>query len=120
MHNSISASTFSNVNHFSDIDNGTLSLDLPVPDRQQEALTSCQSLGLLLPTNADTEMTEAAKWLERPLFKDSDWRKTCLVYTAGFVARRIQEKITCKTCINALATQGHNPDKGFSFLNKKK
>ena len=66
------------------------------------------------------ELDMAAERLEKSLhFEDTDWRASCLHYTAGFVCRRLVKKITCKECSSALQSVSEDNGAAFLFLKRK-
>lgn len=68
----------------------------------------------------ETEFVIEAENLERAMhFADNEWQTSCLVYTAGFICRRLLKKIKCIDCQAALKSDMAEDDRRLCFLKRK-
>lgn len=68
----------------------------------------------------DSEFMAADIHLDSPLMTDTDWRKSCLFYTAGFVAKRVDKMVKCTRCSRALFENSCLSFHGNFLLRKNK
>lgn len=105
--NSIPASKHANASLQDDTEELHL---MPAPASPQPAFTNSELV--------DAEATQQLNNLDSPLWSDSDWRLSCLIYTSGFVSKKVMPKVKCEVCVEALF-QEHNDRPEFKFLNRK-
>lgn len=66
----------------------------------------------------DAELMNADSDLHSTLMTDTDWRQSCLFYTAGFVAKRTEKNLKCRQCSSALFDSACVSPQG-KFLHRK-
>ena len=69
--------------------------------------------------DADTEFVIQAENLNTVMFTDSEWQMSCLVYTAGFICRRLMKRLKCVNCQAVLQDEMQMEDPRLRFLNRK-